>query len=27
LDAEHDGVDGSSDKVLSTTTHKKASLG
>jgi hypothetical protein len=27
LDAKHDGVDGSTDKVLPTTTHRKASLG
>jgi hypothetical protein len=27
LDAKYDGVDGSTDKVLPTTTHRKAGLG
>jgi hypothetical protein len=27
LDAKHDGVDGSTDEVLPTTTHRKAGLG
>jgi hypothetical protein len=27
LDAEHDAVDGSSNEILPTTTHRKASLG
>jgi hypothetical protein len=27
LDAEHDAVDGSSNEILPTTTHRKAGLG